>query len=153
MHAQWWPGTLGKVANHALVYANLILDGKELGVHIFMVQIRDENHRPLPGAFVNLWLLVVGQLVILTCVLIGPTGIELGDLGPKLGDGANDTGFMRLENIRVPREHMLAKVCARNLYSLRAEHAVSRGSGAKSRKMARTRRRPTRARTRCTTPR
>jgi hypothetical protein len=32
-----------------------------------MVQIRDENHMPLPG-------------------------IELGDLGPKLGDNANDTG-------------------------------------------------------------
>lgn len=81
---KWWPGTLGKVANHAVVYAQLILDGKENGVHPFMVQIRDENHRPLPG-------------------------IELGDLGPKLGDGANDTGFMRLENVRIQRNHMFGR--------------------------------------------
>jgi acyl-CoA oxidase len=33
----------------------------------------------------------------------------LGDVGPKLGDGANDTGFMRLTNVRVPRERMLCK--------------------------------------------
>lgn len=81
---KWWPGTLGKVANHAVVYAQLIIDGKEEGLHPFMVQIRDENHRPLPG-------------------------IELGDLGPKLGDGANDTGFMRLENIRIQRKHMFSR--------------------------------------------
>lgn len=48
------------------------------------VQIRDENHRPLPG-------------------------IELGDVGPKLGDAANDTSFMRLENVRIPRAHMLCR--------------------------------------------
>lgn len=39
------------------------------GVHSFMVQIRDENHKPYPG-------------------------IEVGDLGPKLGDHANDTGII-----------------------------------------------------------
>jgi acyl-CoA oxidase len=81
---KWWPGALGKLATHALVYAQLVLEGKEYGVHIFMVQIRDEDHRPLPG-------------------------IELGDVGPKLGDAGNDTGFMRLDNVRIPREHMLAK--------------------------------------------
>jgi len=80
---KWWPGALGKVGTHALVYAQLLIDGKEYGVHSFMLQIRDENHKPLPG-------------------------IELGDLGPKLGDHANDTGYMRLENVRIPREFMLA---------------------------------------------
>lgn len=29
--------------------------------------------------------------------------------GPKIGDDANDTGFMRLENVRVPLENMMAK--------------------------------------------
>lgn len=48
-----------------------------------MVQIRDENHTPLPG-------------------------IEVGDLGSKMGDEANDTGFMRLTNVRIPREFLLA---------------------------------------------
>jgi acyl-CoA oxidase len=36
-------------------------------------------------------------------------GIEIGDVGPKLGDHANDTGFLRLDHVRVPREHMLAR--------------------------------------------
>lgn len=35
--------------------------------------------------------------------------VVIGDLGPKLGDGANDTGFMRLDNVRIPREHMLCR--------------------------------------------
>lgn len=46
--------------------------GKEYGVHVFMVQLRDEEHRLLPG-------------------------IETGDVGPKLGDNAIDTGYMRLK--------------------------------------------------------
>jgi hypothetical protein len=32
-----------------LVYAQLIIDGKEYGVHVYMLQIRDENHRPFKG--------------------------------------------------------------------------------------------------------
>ncbi|KAL1922943.1 uncharacterized protein VTP21DRAFT_9319 [Calcarisporiella thermophila] len=81
---KWWPGTLGKVATHAAVYAQLIIDGKEYGVHPFIVQIRDEQHRPLPG-------------------------IELGDLGPKLGDHANDTGYMVMKDVRIPRMFLLAR--------------------------------------------
>lgn len=81
---KWWPGALGKIATHAVVYAQLLLDGKEYGVHPFVVQIRDENHKPMPG-------------------------LELGDLGPKLGDHANDTGYMKMDNVRIPREFMLAK--------------------------------------------
>ena len=37
---KWWPGCLGKVATHAVVYAQLIINGKEYGVHVFIVQIR-----------------------------------------------------------------------------------------------------------------
>ena len=47
---KWWPGNLGKSSNHAIVSANLIIDGKAYGHHNFMVQIRDENtHKPLKG--------------------------------------------------------------------------------------------------------
>jgi len=81
---KWWPGCLGKVATHVVLYAQLIMDGKEYGVNVFVLQIRDENHLPLKG-------------------------IKLGDLGNKMGDNANDTGFMILENVRVPRTHMLSK--------------------------------------------
>ena len=75
---------MGKVCTHALVFAQLIIKGAEYGVHVFLVQIRDDKHRPL-------------------------CGIEVGDLGPKMGDHANDTGFLRLDNIRIPRENMLSR--------------------------------------------
>ena len=81
---KWWPGCLGKVATHVVLYAQLFLDGKEHGLHVFIVQIRDENHLPLKG-------------------------IRLGDLGNKIGDNSNDTGFMILENVRIPRENILSK--------------------------------------------
>jgi flavocytochrome c len=81
---KWWPGALGKASTHCVLYAQLLIDGKEYGVNVFVVQIRDENHLPLPG-------------------------IRLGDLGNKVGDNANDTGFMSLENVRIPRTHMLSK--------------------------------------------
>ena len=81
---KWWPGCLGKVATHVVLYAQLLIEGKEYGVNVFIMQIRDENHLPLPG-------------------------IRLGDLGNKVGDNANDTGFMILENVRIPRTHMLSK--------------------------------------------
>ena len=81
---KFWPGCLGKVATHVVLYAQLLIDGVEHGVNVFIVQIRDENHLPLPG-------------------------IRLGDLGNKIGDNPNDTGFMWLENVRIPRTFMLSK--------------------------------------------
>ena len=30
---QWWPGGLGKVSTHAVVFAKLVCDGQELGVY------------------------------------------------------------------------------------------------------------------------
>jgi len=81
---KWWPGALGRVSTHVVLYAQLISNKKELGVHVFMMQIRDENHKALPG-------------------------ITIGDLGTKMGDNANDTGFMILENVRIPFTSMLSK--------------------------------------------
>lgn len=86
---KWWTGCLGKNATHCMLYAQLLIDGKEFGVNAFIMQIRDENH-------------------------LHSAGIRLGDLGSKIGDNANDTGFMILENVRVPRTHMLAKYRAVN---------------------------------------
>lgn len=37
---KWWPGGLGKTANHAMVFARLITRGKDHGIHPFIVQIR-----------------------------------------------------------------------------------------------------------------
>lgn len=59
--SKWWIGTLGRTANHALVMAQLYIDGKNYGPHTFVVPIRDlKTHEPLEGVFV-------------------------GDIGPKFG--------------------------------------------------------------------
>jgi len=82
---KWWPGGLGKTANHAIVHARLFLDGKDVGVQAFLVQLRSlKDHEPLPG-------------------------IEVGDIGPKVGFNAIDNGYCAFHKIRVPREHMMMR--------------------------------------------
>ncbi|PRQ44617.1 putative acyl-CoA oxidase [Rosa chinensis] len=87
--SKWWPGGLGKVATHAVVYARLITDGQDYGVHGFLVQIRSlDDHFPLPG-------------------------VTVGDIGMKFGSGAFnsiDNGFLRFNHVRIPRNQMLMKV-------------------------------------------
>jgi len=83
--SKWWPGDLGKVANHALVMANLVVDGKNHGMHPFIVQIRDlSTHLPLPG-------------------------VQVGDIGDKLAFENIDNGFLHMTNLRIPRENLLCK--------------------------------------------
>lgn len=38
---KWWIGDLGTYANHAIIFAQLIIKGKNLGLHTFLVPIRD----------------------------------------------------------------------------------------------------------------
>lgn len=41
---------VGKTSNYAVVMAQLIIDGKQLGMAAFMCQLRDLNdHKPMPG--------------------------------------------------------------------------------------------------------
>ncbi|XP_022088710.1 peroxisomal acyl-coenzyme A oxidase 1-like isoform X1 [Acanthaster planci] len=82
---KWWPGNLGKSVTHAVVAAQLYTKGKCYGIHMFMVPLRSlEDHTPLPG-------------------------IELGDIGPKLGYANIDNGFLRFTHFRIPRENMFMK--------------------------------------------
>ncbi|CAB4445582.1 unnamed protein product [Rhizophagus irregularis] len=67
---KWWPGGLARTSTHAVIFARLIIDGKDYGVHSFVVQLRGENHKPLPG-------------------------IDVGDIGPKFGFNNIDNGFLR----------------------------------------------------------
>ncbi len=39
--SKWWIGDLGVYANHAIVFANLIIKNKKYGIHAFLVPIRD----------------------------------------------------------------------------------------------------------------
>lgn len=36
-------------------------------------------------------------------------GVIVGDIGPKFGFDEVDNGFLKLDNIRIPRENMLMK--------------------------------------------
>lgn len=45
-----WPGNLGKMSNYAVVCCQLYIDGKKIGPHNFLVQLRcEKSHKPLPG--------------------------------------------------------------------------------------------------------
>ncbi|ORX45296.1 acyl-CoA oxidase [Hesseltinella vesiculosa] len=83
--AKWWSGGLGTAANHAIVMARLITNGKDLGPHPFCVQIRSlKDHSPLPG-------------------------ITVGDIGPKFGFNSVDNGFVMFDHYRVPHVAFLSK--------------------------------------------
>ncbi|KAK9274523.1 hypothetical protein L1049_021772 [Liquidambar formosana] len=87
--SKWWPGGLGKISTHAVVYARLITDGRDHGVHGFIVQLRSlDDHSSLPG-------------------------ITVGDIGMKFGNGAYNTmdnGVLRFDHVRIPRDQMLMRV-------------------------------------------
>ncbi len=80
--AKWWSTGMFS-ATHAAVYAQMILPGGvNKGVHVFFVQMRGADLKPLPG-------------------------VEIGDIGPKLGDNDTPIGYLRLDRVRVPRRHLM----------------------------------------------
>ncbi|KAF9955936.1 hypothetical protein BGZ72_003253 [Mortierella alpina] len=82
---KWWIGGLGKAANHAVVMARLITNGKDFGPHAFVVPIRSmQDHTLLPG-------------------------VMAGDIGPKFGYNTTDNGCMWFDHYRAPRISLLAK--------------------------------------------
>lgn len=80
---KFWPGTLGRTANHAMVIARLIDGtGKDRGVHNFLVPLRSmTDHTLLPG-------------------------VQTGDIGPKIGLNVMDNGFASFDNVLIPRRNM-----------------------------------------------
>ncbi|KAK9439796.1 acyl-coenzyme A oxidase 1 [Metarhizium brunneum] len=83
--SKWWIGSLGKAANHAVVIAQLIIDGKTYGPHPFVVQIRDlKTHKPLPN-------------------------VHVGDIGPKFGYNTMDNGFLLFNKVKVPHISLLSR--------------------------------------------
>lgn len=83
---KFWPGEMAYGSNYAIVFAQLWTGDTCRGVHPFMVPIRDmKTHRVLPG-------------------------IEVGDIGPKLGYNTKDNGFMRFDHVRVPANALLGRL-------------------------------------------
>ena len=83
---KFWIGGLAKVATHTTVFANLIVDGKNQGVHAFVCRIRDpETHMPL-------------------------SGIIIGDCGEKFGLPGMDNGWCQFNHFRIPKDALLDKL-------------------------------------------
>lgn len=83
---KFWIGGAAKTANVCVCFAQLIVGGKNEGVHAFIVPLRDlKYHMPLPG-------------------------ITLGDCGRKLGLDGIDNGFIIFDNVRIPKENFLDRL-------------------------------------------
>lgn len=83
---KWWIGGAAHSATHSVVYARLVVDGKDYGVKTFVVPLRDSNHDLLPG-------------------------VSVGDIGAKMGREGVDNGWIQYSNVRIPRFFMLQKWC------------------------------------------
>lgn len=82
---KWWPGELGLSATHGVIMARLITNGKDHGVYPLFIQLRDlKTHKVLPG-------------------------LEIGDIGPKLGYASKDNGFLRFDHFRAPKTALLGR--------------------------------------------
>jgi acyl-CoA oxidase len=77
-----WIGNAALHGRMATVFAQLETGGEEHGVHAFLVPIRDEEGRPLPG-------------------------IRIEDCGDKAGLQGVDNGRIAFDRIRIPRENLL----------------------------------------------
>ncbi|KAK7867138.1 hypothetical protein R5R35_005853 [Gryllus longicercus] len=84
--AKCWVGGLGKNSTHAVVFAKLITEGVDHGLHAFVVPIRN------PTTFLAF------------------SGVIVGDLGAKVGLNGVDNGFVLFNNYRIPRENLLNKI-------------------------------------------
>lgn len=80
---KWWSTSL-PCSTHAIVFAQLNTAGKSHGLHMFMVQLRGADLKPLPG-------------------------VELGDVGAMLGENDATIGYARFSNLRIPRRHLLER--------------------------------------------
>jgi acyl-CoA oxidase len=66
----------------ATVFAQLEVGGERFGVHAFLVPIRDDDGRPMPG-------------------------VRISDRGPKGGLNGVDNGRIWFDSVRIPRENLL----------------------------------------------
>lgn len=76
---------IGGIANHstfAVVFARLLIDGSDKGVHVFLAQLRTRDGVSLPG-------------------------VRLVECGQKIGVNCLDNGGIQFDHFRVPRTALL----------------------------------------------
>jgi len=90
--------------------AKLIIDGKEHGIHAFVIQLRSLNdHSIVPGKNNNSYTIWKKQKCIVSNENLKKNkGVELGDIGKKAGFESQDNGYVKFTNLRIPRFNMYA---------------------------------------------
>ena len=81
---KYWITNGFKHSNHAVVFGQCIVDGKNEGVSPFLVRIRDENMKEVQG-------------------------VTITDMGVKMGQNGVDNAALFFKNVRIPRVNMLNK--------------------------------------------
>lgn len=82
---KWWIGGAAETATHSCVFAKLIVGDKAYGVKSFIVQLRN------PKTFSLM------------------PGVKIGDMGGKMGRNCIDNGWIRFDQVRIPRTNMLMR--------------------------------------------
>lgn len=84
--AKFWIGGASQTSNMSIVGANLIVKGRNYGIHLFIVQIRDTNTHELLS------------------------GLTIGDCGDKQGLNGVDNGMIFFRNVSVPLDSLLDRI-------------------------------------------
>jgi len=89
-------------AHHAIVFAQLVIDGVGYGVHAILVAVRDKEMQPLPG-------------------------VTVVDMGVKMGLNGVDNARLSFDKVRVPRTNLFnrsvfsASACMGSSYKCAAQ--------------------------------
>ena len=84
MSQKYWITNGFKHSNHAVVFAQTIVKGKNEGLSAFLVPIRDANMKEIKG-------------------------VTISDMGVKMGMNGVDNATLAFDNVRIPRVNMLNK--------------------------------------------
>lgn len=82
---KYWITNGANDSHWAVVFAQTQVDGKWEGVQGYLVRIRDEKLKPMPG-------------------------VTIEDMGRKMGQNGVDNGKLAFRSVRVPRDNLLNRV-------------------------------------------
>ena len=84
--AKWWIGAAANTANRSVIFAQLMMEGVNRGVHVFAIPIRNyDTHEPLPG-------------------------VIIGDCGHKASLDGIDNGFILFKDYHIDYDCLLDRL-------------------------------------------